>query len=299
MFFEQNGLITVYLVNLLLGLSYKWHGCHNVEVSFSYWISEKMKKIIKIAIIAGLVSTALNIKAQEETVTIEDGHSSNTFLKRQLEQNLSIGRAVKSIVSNYPQEASNVVSTALDMYPEKYQEIIHAAISAQPMLTEDIVKIALEKNIASCANIVKTAINAEPSYIDFVVTAAANSTPEELNEIVRVAVITEPDSADFIVQSLAQQHPNKIVEILSSAIEAVPLVGEYVVEALLAIFPNDAESVVSTAVRESGSERDNVKRIIETAQNFGLDEQSIYKYAKEGGATDEEITAALAHASEQ
>mgnify|MGYP003633298075 FL=1 len=261
-------------------------------------MSEKMKKIIKIAIIASLVSSAYSVRAQEDELS-NDSHVTTSFVKRQVAQNMSIGRAVKSIVSNYPQEASAVVSTALDMYPDKYQEIIHAAISAQPMLTEDIVKIALEKNIASCANIVKTAINAEPSYVDFVVTAAANSTPEELNEIVRVAVITEPDSADFIVQSLAQQHPNKIVDILSSAIEAVPLVGEYVVEALLAIFPNDAESVVSTAVRESASERANVKRIIETAQNFGLDEESIYKYAKEGGATDEEITAALSEATEQ
>jgi hypothetical protein len=259
-----------------------------------------MKKIIKVAFIATLVSSAYSVSAQEAEVEVSnDNHATSSFVKRQVAQNMSIGRAVKSIASNYPQETSSVVSTALDMYPDKYQEIIHAAISAQPMLTEDIVKIALEKEIASCTAIVKTAINAEPSYVDFVVTAAANSTPEELNEIVRVAVITEPDSADFIVQSLAQQHPNKIVDILTSAIDAVPLVGEYVVEALLAIFPNDAESVVSTAVRESGPQRDNVRRIIETAQNFGLDEDSIYKYAKEGGATDEEITAALKIVTEQ
>jgi alkylhydroperoxidase/carboxymuconolactone decarboxylase family protein YurZ len=261
-------------------------------------MSENMKKIIKVALLASSIFSACNVNAQKITES-NDRHASSSFVKRQVAQNMSIGRAVKSIVSNYPQETSSVVSTALDMYPDKYQEIIHAAISAQPMFTEDIVRIALDKDIASCAAIVKTAINAEPSYVDFVVTAAANSTPEELNEIVRVAVITEPDSADFIVQSLAQQNPSKIVDILSSAIGAVPLVGEYVVEALLAVFPNDAESVVSTAVRESGAQRENVKRIIETAQNFGLDEDSIYKYAKEGGATDEEITAALTELTDQ
>ena len=229
-----------------------------------------MRKIIKVVFIATLVSSVFTVSAQEaEPEVSNDNHATSSFVKRQVAQNMSIGRAVKSIASNYPQETSSVVSTALDMYPDKYQEIIHAAISAQPMLTEDIVKIALEKEIASCTAIVKTAINAEPSYVDFVVTAAANSTPEELNEIVRVAVITEPDSADFIVQSLAQQHPNKIVDILTSA------------------------------VRESGPQRDNVRRIIETAQNFGLDEDSIYKYAKEGGATDEEITAALKIVTEQ
>jgi lipoate synthase len=105
--------------------------------------------------------------------------------------------------------------------------------------------------------------------------------------------MTEPDSADNIVQSLAQEHPSKIVEILSSAISAVPLVGEYVVEALLAVFPNDAETVITTAVRESGIQRESVRRIIETAKNFGLEQSSIYEYAIKGGATEEEITLAL------
>jgi hypothetical protein len=126
-----------------------------------------------------------------------------------------------------------------------------------------------------------------------VVTAAAHKSPEKINEIVRIAVITEPESADYIVQSLAKEHPSKIVEILQTAIGAVPFVGEYVVEALLAVFPNDAEIVITTAIRESGQEREYVKRIIKTAQNCGVDLEKLQRYAISGGATVEEVSQVL------
>ena len=129
--------------------------------------------------------------------------------------------------------------------------------------------------------------------VDFVVTAAAHSTPEQLTEIVRIAVMTEPDSADYIVQSLAKEHPNRIIDILQSAIGAVPVVGEYVVEALLAVFPNDAEKVITTAVRESSAQRENVKKIIATAQNAGIDKEKLQAYAINGGATTEELSQVL------
>ena len=95
------------------------------------------------------------------------------------------------------------------------------------------------------------------------------------------------------MQSLARDHPSKIVEILTSAIGAVPLVGEYVVEALLAAFPNNAEQVITTAVRESGAQREQVKRIIETAQNSGVALDQLEIYATNGGATAEEFAQAL------
>jgi len=253
-----------------------------------------MKNVVNLILIAGVLSAPLNVIATEYNDPKLDSHLTATFVQHQVEKNMSIGRAVKSIIGHYPNETTNVVSTALDLYPDKYKEIIHAAISEQPMLTEAIVTIAIEKGISSCSSIVETAINAEPSYIDFVVTAAANSTPEELTEIVRIAVITSPDSANYIVQSLAKEHPNKIVDIIQSAITAVPVVGEYVVEALLAIFPNDAEDVVTTAVRESGAQRENVKRIIETAHNFGLSDIDVEMFAIKGGATKEEVAQVLA-----
>jgi hypothetical protein len=252
-----------------------------------------MKNVVCLALIAGALSAPLSVIATEFKEPRSDSHLTVAFVQHQVEQNMSIGRAIKSIVGHYPNDTTNIVSTALDLYPEQYKEIIHAAISEQPMLTEAIVTIAIEKGISSCSSIVETAINAEPSYIDFVVTAAANTTPGELKEIVKIAVTTQPDSANYIVQSLAREHPNKIVDIIQSAIGAVPLVGEYVVEALLAVFPNDAEDVVTTAVRESGAQRENVKRIIETAHNSGVSDIDVKNFAINGGATKEEVAQVL------
>lgn len=252
-----------------------------------------MKKIVSLAFSFSFLVFICNATASNTASKTKQNKISEKFIQIQIDQNVTIGRAIKTIVSHYPQQAASVVGTALDLYPEKYKEIIHAAISAQPTLADEVVTMALNKGISSCTSIVETAINADPSYIDFVVTAAANSTPEQLSEIVRIAVITEPDSADYIVQSLAKEHPSKIVEILSSAIVAVPFVGEYVVEALLAVFPNDAEKVITTAIRESAAERENIKRIIEVAQNSGVDAKKLEVYALNGGATAQELSQIL------
>lgn len=248
-----------------------------------------MKKFAPIAIVLSMLSTssiAINVNGDEKK---RESHLTTAFVKKQVDQSMSIGRAIKSIISHYPRESISVVSTALDLYPKKYKEIIHAAISAEPALTGEVVTLALEKGISSCASIVETAINAEPSYVDFVVRAAAYSTPEELGEIVRIAVETEPDSADNIVQTLTKSHPNDMVEIIKTAVGAVPLVGEYVVDALLAAFPDEAEQVVTTALRESSSEQDSVRRILVTAINAGITPEDLKQYAKNAGATEEQI----------
>jgi hypothetical protein len=253
----------------------------------------KKNALFTLIISALIISVLIQINTAFANNNISQSKSdiiSENFIKVQVEKSVNIGRAIKTIVGHYPQQASSIVGIALDLYPDKYKEIIHAAISTQPTLTAEVVTIALNKNISSCTSIVETAINADPSYVDFVVKAAVNTTPEELNEIVRIAVITEPDSADYIVQSLAKEHPSKIVDILSSAIGAVPFVGEYVVEALLAIFPDDAEIVITTAIRESSAQREHVKRIIKTAHNSGLDLAKIKAYAINGGATTQELS---------
>ncbi len=108
-------------------------------------------------------------------------------------------------------------------------------------------------------------------------------------EIVRIAVETEPDSADNIVQTLSRSHPNDMVEIITTAIKTVPVVGEYVVDALLAAFPDEAEQVVTTALRESSSEQDSVRRILVTAINAGISPEDLSKYAKNAGATEEQL----------
>jgi len=233
--------------------------------------------------------TSLNeSKASESTQQFQ-----TTFLKRQVDQTMSVGRAIRSIAGHYPAEVVSIVDIALDTYPEKYREIIFAAISAQPASTEEIVQLAIEKEVSSCPNIVQLAIKAEPTYVDFVVHAAAVSTPEELDEIVRVAVLTQPDAADSIVQTLSKEHPNKIVDIMTSALNAVPFVGEYVVDALLAVFPNEAETVVETAVRESSQQREQIMRILNTAQHAGVSHDKLKEYALSAGLNETDINTAL------
>ena len=248
-----------------------------------------MKKLIALAFAVSTLSSQVSAFSADGKNKNNNKHLTVDFVQKQVQQSMSVGRAVKSIISHYPQEAEVVVSTALDLYPEKYREIIYAAISTEPAMTDTIVTIAIDKGITSCPNIVEAAINAEPSYVDFVVNAAANSTPEELNEIVRVAVIAEPDSADHIVQTLSQSHPNRMVDILSTAIGAVPFVGEYMVDALLAVFPGKAEKVVTTAVRESSADKEHVRRILETARNAGVNDADLIEFAKKAGASEEQI----------
>lgn len=245
-----------------------------------------MKKFVCVAITLGAFchqAYAINVNGDDKK---KDTQLTTAFVQKQVNQSMSIGRAVKSIISHYPREAITVVDTALDLYPKKYKEIIHAAISAEPALTGEVVTLALEKGISSCSSIVETAINAEPSYVDFVVRAAAYSTPEELDEIVRIAVKTEPDSADNIVQTLSRSHPNEMVEIIKTAVGAVPFVGEYVVDALLASFPDEAEQVVTTALRESIGEQESMRRIMATAINAGVSPEELADYAKNAGASE-------------
>jgi hypothetical protein len=257
-----------------------------------------MKSFFVLAVAIGSLSQVYSASAIENLTYSKSALINEKFIKMQVKQDITIGRAIKTIVGHYPQQAASIIGNALDLYPHKYKEIIYAAISAQPTLTQEVVTIALSKGVSSCSSIVETAINADPSYIDFVVTAAAHSTPEELSEIVRIAVLIEPDSADYIVQSLAKEHPSRIVEILTSAIVAVPFVGEYVVESLLAAFPNNAEQVITTAVRESSAKRENVKRIIERAHNSGIDSNKVEAYALNGGATPEELSQVLIRRSQ-
>ena len=111
-------------------------------------------------------------------VVDDSNHFQTAFLRRQVDQTMSVGRAISSIAGHYPQEIVSIVDIALDTYPDKYREIIFAAISAQPASTEEIVQLAIKKEVSSCPNIVQLAIKAEPTYVDFVVQAAAVSTPE-------------------------------------------------------------------------------------------------------------------------
>jgi hypothetical protein len=91
------------------------------------------------------------------------------------------------------------------------------------------------------------------------------------------------------VQTLSKEHPNKIVDIMTSALNAVPFVGEYVVDALLAVFPNEAEMVVETAVRESSQQREQIMRILNTAQHAGVPHDKLEQYALSAGLSEDDL----------
>lgn len=252
-----------------------------------------IKRINVLYLSVGLIASA-NCLASPSQASNNKSLITKDFIERQVEQNMSIGRAIKSITSHYPQHVEVIVGNALDLYPEQYREIIYAAISSQPALTEDVVRISLEKGVSNCLDIVRIAIDAEPSYVDFVVNAAINSEPNELGEIVRVAVVTQPESVETIVQSLGKQHPSRLKEIVMSALKGVPLAAEYVVDSLLAIFPGQAESVVSAAVKQSMDQNGQVEKIIESGKTSGLTDEELTKYALLGGATSKQVAAILA-----
>ena len=215
------------------------------------------------------------------------------FLERQVAQSMSPGRSVRTLIGHYPESIRSIVSVALDTYPDKYKEIIHSAISAQPFSAEDVVTIAVEKGITECESIVETAIKAEPSYVSFVTRAATNASPKDFKDILRVAVVTEPESADKIIQIVAKSYPERIADILSSTLQYVPYVGEYVVDALLAVFPDKAEEVVEVSVREVRAETAQVEKVISAALNAGIDAEVVSQSAIKGGATTDEVMAAI------
>lgn len=263
-----------------------------------------LKSVVSVGVLSACITLSAfadadtQVQVQASEIAKQERALDNSFFQQQVQQSMSPGRTVRTLIGHYPQSATSIVDIALDLYPERYKEIIHSAVSALPSSAEDIVTIAVNKGITECESIVEAAIKAEPSYVSFVATAAANASPEDFNDILRVAVMTEPDSADKIVQHMATSFPEKIAEILSNTIKHVPLVGEYIVDALLAVFPNKAEEVVSVAVRESSADRQQIERIIATALDAGVTQIDVTRFASMGGATDAEITAGVGHSGQ-
>ena len=65
-------------------------------------------------------STSASVEKSVE----ESNRFQTAFLKRQVDQTMSVGRAISSIAGHYPQEIVSIVDIALDTYPDKYREIV-------------------------------------------------------------------------------------------------------------------------------------------------------------------------------
>jgi hypothetical protein len=229
--------------------------------------------------------------AQLESTSELDNNSiqSSQFLKQQVTSSNSVGRAMRTVLARYPENTAKLVEIALDAYPDKYREIVSAAVSSQPAYIDDILELAIERNVAPATELLTLAINAEPSYAEFATEAACKFSPDQFNEIIKTAVAMEPDSADQIARRLARTYPNKTLEVLVTTIQEVPLVGKYVVDALLALFPVDSsesESMIIISVEQLAQHPDAIERLVELAERRGIQQDLISASAMRGGLTN-------------
>lgn len=221
---------------------------------------------------------------------------SKHFLKQQVNSSNSVNSAVRTLLARYPENTAQFVQIALDTYPEKYREIISSAVSAQPAYIDDIIKLAVERDLAPATELVTLAINAEPSYAEYATKATVEFSPEQFDDIIKTAVSLKPDSADQIAKTLAKSYPNKTLEVLITTIHEVPLVGKYVIDALLALFPKDSsesESMIVISVEQLANHPEAMERLVELANERGIEEQVVSASAIRGGLSSEQASVYL------
>ncbi|MFC4700728.1 hypothetical protein ACFO4O_11205 [Glaciecola siphonariae] len=218
------------------------------------------------------------------------------FFKSQVANNRSIGNALSSLLSRYPEQTVDFVSVAFTAYPEHYEEIIQAAVSTNPNFVDEIIMVANSYQVGNPTEIVEIAINAEPSYADDATRAACKYSPKYFNEIVKTAVSTEPDSADQIAQRLVRAYPNKTMEILVTTIKEVPFVGKYVLDALLATVTDDDEKsndMIIISVEQLAQHPDAIERLVQLAQEHEISAADVKASALRGGLEEEQIVAII------
>jgi len=240
-------------------------------------------------------ATSISQGAESEDL-IEPSKKSIHFFKSQVSNSRSIGNALKSLLTRYPEKTTDFVSVALTAYPEDYKEIIAASVSANPSFVDEIIMVATQYQVAKPAVIVEIAVNAEPSYAGLATNAACYYSPEYFNEIVRAAVLAQPDSADQIAQKLVKAYPNKTMEILVTTIKEVPLVGKYVLDALLATVVDDSEKsedMIIVSIEQLAQFPGAVDRLVELASERNIDSERLKASAIKGGLNDVEIASVI------
>jgi hypothetical protein len=247
-------------------------------------------KLSVLALSVLIISSGSAIAQIEGTIELDNTSTqSSHFLKQQVRSSNSVGRAIRTVLARYPENTPELVEIALDTYPDKYREIVSAAVSSQPAYVDDILELAIERDVAPATELVTLAINAEPSYAEYATEAACKFSPDQFNEIVKTAVTMEPDSADQIAKRLAKIYPNKTLEVLVTTIQEVPLVGKYVIEALLALFPVDSsesESMIVISVEQLAQHPEALERLVELAERRGIEQYLISASAMRGGLTN-------------
>ena len=135
-----------------------------------------MNQLVKLTFAFSTFVVVHNAIASVTVDKTKHSQISQKFIQIQIDQNVTIGRAIKTMVEHYPQKAASIVYISLDLYPLMFIVIIHAAFSSKPTFSDEVVTISLDIKLSCFASIVETAINSDPCYIDFVFTASARST---------------------------------------------------------------------------------------------------------------------------
>ena len=76
-----------------------------------------MLKVVRLAIVCSSLAYIPDTFSIEAKIETNNTQFSEKFLQKQINQNVTIGRAIKTIVGHYPQRAASIVGTALDLYP--------------------------------------------------------------------------------------------------------------------------------------------------------------------------------------
>lgn len=223
-------------------------------------------------------------------------------------RNFAITRSVRILLKHYPQHVEAILLSAFHQQPERYRQIISAAINAEPALTQDVIGVAMNIGISDTAEIVKTAILAEPSYADDIVQVASHMQPQEVEHIVRVAIDAEPDLADEIVRSAADSQPNKISEIFLSALKAIPATANYIAESVSSLWQEDDSELgaletiplnnptQTAAIKQR--EQARLREILVGAINAGIPQSELSNIAYAVGISETELEAMYASADD-
>jgi hypothetical protein len=240
---------------------------------------------------------AFNFEKQSDNEEFaEPSLKSIHFFKSQVTNNRSIGGALRSLLTRYPEKTTEFVSIAFSAYPEDYEEIIATSVTANPTFVDEIIMVAIYYQVAKPAEITEIAVNAEPSYAGVATSAACESSPAYFGEIVKAAVLAQPDSADQIAQKLVKAFPNKTIEILVTTIKEVPFVGKYVLDALLATVVNDPEmsqDMIIISVEQLAQYPDAMERLVELAHQRKIEAGRIKESAIRGGLVEAEAVAVI------
>ena len=210
------------------------------------------------------------------------------FLKQQAKQHNSVEKSVSAILHRHPERVEEVITVALDLYPEQHMAIMQGAIHAEPAISCEVIDIFIKSDISEISEIVKLAIELEPAYANEIVETAAQYHQDQIEEIVRVAIKTDPFVTDSLVSNTMASYPEKMLDILTSAILAIPDQITNIVQGALDLFPTEREEVIATAVSTVNEAKlEKTDKIVKAAIESGVAKEEAIAAAIKGGANRE------------